>query len=224
MKIDYTVVRTDRKSLQISVERDRSIVVRAPYHVTDEQIARAVEKKRFWLYQKINHGQKYDTKAKKDFVSGTSISYLGHYYPLKVVADQAVSGITFSDKFYLSKSQQDNAPELFQAWYVEKAKERIPVLVETMAGAMGVQFNQVMVSNLKMRWASCTAKDNLNFNWRLIKAPLFVIRYIIAHELAHLLEANHTPTFWLIVKAQVPNYERAKAWLVEHGDLLEAEV
>ena len=87
-----------------------------------------------------------------------------------------------------------------------------------MAGAMGVQYNQAMVSNLKMRWASCTAKDNLNC--RLIKAPLFVIRFIIAHELAHLLEANHTPTFWLIVKAQMPNYECAKAWLVERGDLL----
>ena len=66
--------------------------------------------------------------------------------------------------------------------------------------------------------------DNVNFNWRLIKAPMFVIDYVIVHELAHLLEANHTSRFWTIIRANTPTMEKAQAWLKEHGQVLEEEV
>ncbi len=78
-----------------------------------------------------------------------------------------------------------------------------------------------MVSDLKYRWGSCTPKDNLNFNWKLIKAPMLVIDYVIVHELAHFLEHNHTSTFWNIVNTQVPYHFKAKRWLKEHGEILE---
>ncbi|HCX02238.1 MAG TPA: M48 family peptidase, partial [Syntrophaceae bacterium] len=71
---------------------------------------------------------------------------------------------------------------------------------------------------------SCTLKDNVNLNWRLIKAPMFVIDYVIVHELAHLIETNHTPRFWNIVRTQTPTMEKAKAWLKENGQLLEQEI
>jgi predicted metal-dependent hydrolase len=66
--------------------------------------------------------------------------------------------------------------------------------------------------------------DNVNFNWRLIKAPMFVIDYVIVHELAHLLESNHTPRFWSLIRAKTPTVEKAKVWLKEHGQLLEQEL
>ena len=64
----------------------------------------------------------------------------------------------------------------------------------------------------------------MNFNWRLIKAPVFVIDYVIAHELVHLIEANHTVRFWNVLRAQVPKVEQARVWLREHGQVLEEEV
>ena len=66
-----------------------------------------------------------------------------------------------------------------------------------------------------------TVNNNVNFNWRLIKAPMFVIDYAIFHELAHMIEANHTPRFWNIIRAQAPTMEKAKAWLKKNGQLLE---
>ena len=66
--------------------------------------------------------------------------------------------------------------------------------------------------------------DNVTFNWRLIKAPMFVIDYVIVHELVHLIENNHTPQFWSIIRANNPTMEKAKAWLKEHGQVLEQEV
>jgi predicted metal-dependent hydrolase len=67
-------------------------------------------------------------------------------------------------------------------------------------------------------------KDNVNFNWRLIKAPMFVIDYVIVHELAHLIEANHTPRFWNIVRARIANLDKAKTWLKENGDVMDLDV
>jgi len=84
--------------------------------------------------------------------------------------------------------------------------------------------NEAKIGDSRFRWGSCTPKDNVTINWRLIKAPVFVIDYVIAHELAHLIENNHTPRFWNIVRAQVPKMEKAKAWLREHGALLEQDL
>ena len=80
---------------------------------------------------------------------------------------------------------------------------------------------KILISDLKYRWGSCTPKDNLNFNWRLIKAPMFVIDYVIVHELTHLMESNHTAQFWNIIEAQLPDSQKAKDWLKEHGAIIE---
>lgn len=91
-------------------------------------------------------------------------------------------------------------------------------------GELGVEYAAAKIVDNRYRWGSCTVKDNVNFNWRLIKAPMFVIDYVIIHELAHLLEANHTPRFWNIVRTQTPTMDKAKAWLKEHGQILEDDI
>lgn len=93
--------------------------------------------------------------------------------------------------------------------------------VKRHARALGVDVAKVKIVDNRFRWGSCTPNDNVNINWRLIKAPMSVIDYVIVHELAHLIEANHTPRFWNIVKTQIPGMEKAKAWLLENGGLLE---
>jgi predicted metal-dependent hydrolase len=87
-----------------------------------------------------------------------------------------------------------------------------------------VEFADAKIVDNLYRWGSCTVNNNLTFNWRLIKVPMTVIDYVVVHELAHLIEANHTPRFWNIVKAQIVNMDKAKQWLKEHGQLLEQAV
>jgi len=88
---------------------------------------------------------------------------------------------------------------------------------------MGAHFNRILISDLRVRLGSCTPSGNLNFSWRIMKAPVAVIDYLIVHELAHLLETNHTPRFWNIVSVQVPQADKAREWLREHGDTLEVD-
>jgi hypothetical protein len=204
------------------VERDRSVIVRAPEGAPHEKIEEAVESKRLWLYEKLRHPQKYREMApSKELVSGTSLLYLGKEYKLDFIGDD-FDGVVFESKFLISKSSKLLAAELLGDWFVESAKRIIPPRVKTFARQLGVEYNRVLISDLKYRWGSCTPKNNLNFNWRLVKAPMNVIEYVIVHELAHLLEPNHTPRFWGIIKAQLPHYSKAKGWLKEHGELLEA--
>jgi hypothetical protein len=131
--------------------------------------------------------------------------------------------VSFQSRFEISRKNQPRAFELFKRWYLQQAKERIPPRAKYFAEALGVGFNRILISDLKVRWGSCTPKSNLNFNWRLMKASPTVIDYVIVHELAHLIESNHNPQFWNIVSIQVPRFDWAKRWLREHGDLLESD-
>ena len=88
---------------------------------------------------------------------------------------------------------------------------------------MGAAYNAIMISDMQYRWGSCTPANTLNFNWRLIKAPMHVVDYVVVHELAHILEHNHSPRFWQLVKTQIPYFETSKNWLKTHGECLEDE-
>ncbi len=223
MKLDYQIVYSKRKTVSMSVERDASVVVRAPVGMPEEKVCQAVEAKRLWLFEKTNHKQKYtSSKQRKEFVSGETILYLGRNYQLELV-DTDLPVVRFDSRFIVSRRNQPHAGRLLRRWYVQRAQERLPRRAAYFADSMGVRFNRILISDLKVRWASCTPAGNLNFNWRVMKAPAMVIDYLIVHELAHLIEPNHTPRFWNVVSIQVPNYDRAKDWLRDNGDALEAE-
>ena len=222
MQIKYDLIYSDRKTIGISVERDKNIVVRAPEKVTEEEIEEFIKRKKYWIYTKLKHPQKYQKISKKEFISGASILYLGKHYKLDVVKSQ-LDGIKFANKFIISKENQKKAPDLFKKWYIEKAEEKIIPKVEHYAKNLGVKYNTIKIKEFKYRWGSCTSKNNLNFNWRLIKAPLSVIEYVIVHELGHLIEPNHSTVFWNIIKTQVPKFSEAKEWLKNNGNFLEVD-
>lgn len=219
MTLNYTTKYSDkRKTLGLVVERDKSVVVLAPNGTSQETIEDFVERKKFWLFEKINYSPKFgDKPPETPFISGKAITYLGKNYKLDVV-DEAFEGIRFSSKFLISRNNLRQAPQILTDWYKEKAKEKITPKVERYARQIGVDYKGILISDLKYRWGSCTLKSNLNFNWRLIKAPHFVINYVVIHELAHLIELNHSDRFWNIVKVQMPNYLEAKEWLRENGE------
>lgn len=221
METDYQIVYSDRKTITITVERDCAVIVHAPMGTDPEKVSAVVDSKRLWLYGKLKHPQKYSAEgSRKEFVSGETIPYLGRDYRLEIEKG-GDEGIRFVGKFVVTGAGSENAARLFRDWYVQRAKEIIEPRVRRHARNLGVAYNKAMVSDLKYRWGSCTPKNNLNFNWRLIKAPMFVIDYVIVHELAHFLEPNHTSHFWSIVSAQVPEFGKAKTWLKDHGAILE---
>ncbi len=214
-----------RKTIGIIVERNKHIVVRAPEGYSPSKIAEIVASKKDWIESKLKDERKYpDQPQRKEFVSGESLMLLGHYHKL-YIRDESFHGIHFDGvSFEIARINQSEANSLFKKWYKEYAIQFVNPLAQTYAERLGVNFHECNISEvMKYRWASCTPKGNINFNWRIIKAPKSVIEYLIVHELAHLRVSNHSVEFWNIVSIQVPKYEEAKEWLRINGNLLEID-
>ena len=182
--------------------------------------------KRQWIYEKTRHSQKYEVLPHppgKELVTGESALYLGRNYRIELVAGDDKK-VRFNRHFLVPSSMTAQRKSAMRDWYVARARKRLLPRVARHAREIGVRFKQARIVDNRYRWGSCTVNDNVNLNWRLIKAPMFVIDYVIVHELAHLIEANHTPRFWNIVRTQAPTMEKARSWLREHGQLLEQEI
>jgi len=227
MELTYTIKRSaKRRKLTITVERDRSVVVHAPSDASDEAIRHVVESKRQWIHEKTNHRQKTRDRPHppgKELVSGESVLYLGRQYRIELV-ENGPEEVRFDQRFMIPSTDAARQRGAIRDWYVTRAREKILPRVRRYAQQIGVDYSGARIVDNRYRWGSCTVKENLNFNWRLIKAPMFVIDYVVVHELAHLIEANHTPRFWNIVRAQTPKTEKARSWLRENGQVLEEEL
>jgi predicted metal-dependent hydrolase len=86
------------------------------------------------------------------------------------------------------------------------------------AEALGVKVKRISIRDQSSRWGSCTSAGSLSFSWRLILSPPYVLDYLAAHEVAHLVEMNHSARFWKVVAKVCPSVERAKKWLDVYGN------
>jgi predicted metal-dependent hydrolase len=98
-----------------------------------------------------------------------------------------------------------------------EARADLETAARLCAGRLGVAIKRISVRDQSSRWGSCSNTGVLSFSWRLILAPPFVLDYLAAHEVAHLLELNHSPRFWRLVRRLYPDLKRGKSWLDRHG-------
>ncbi|OAA31161.1 metal-dependent hydrolase [Kosmotoga arenicorallina S304] len=219
IKIDK-IVRTKRKTIALQITDDATLVVRAPFYVSDETIKRVVLRHKKWIERKKSEIQKRDPKfSKKEFVNGEGFLYLGKSFKLAIVDGQEVP-LKLDDVFSLSKKYLPDAKQIFIKWYWQKAYEKISERVNLYAQRFGYMYNKVRITNAQKRWGSCSSKGNLNFSWRLVMAPLPVIDYVVIHELVHLEVKNHSREFWHKVKMLMPDYALHRLWLRENGYML----
>lgn len=222
MILDYKIVYSDRKTIGITVERNRCVVVRAPCRARAEMVTAVVESKRFWIWQKLRDPRKYLAKPlAKEFVAGETFLYLGQAFPLSLVEAESGSVKFIGQQIKLAKCDRRRARTLFRDWYLAVAKTHLAPRVASIAKSMGVDFRRISIRDLKYSWGSCTPGGTLVFNWRIVQAPPMVIDYLVVHELAHLLEQNHSPEFWNIVQVHAPAATKARAWLRTHGHRLD---
>jgi len=101
-----------------------------------------------------------------------------------------------------------------------EARKTLEARTAIYADRLGIKPRRITVRDTASRWGSCSAQRCLSFSWRLILAPDFVLDYVVAHEVAHLKEMNHSPRFWKLVELLGADVKRAQRWLAEHGTLL----
>lgn len=211
MDIDFQVKYGNRKTIALCINRDASILVYSPHWLALEKINEFVERKKEWIYGKLY--QRADmVNNQSPYISGKSLMYLGKNYKLDL-SDEDFEGVKFHNKFSVSRSNSSSIEDIIKDWYKDEAMKRVVERVHSYSQQMGASFNELKLSEAKYKWWSCTSKKNLIFNWKIIQLPLFVIDYIIVHELSHTFEMNHSAKFWNIVSVNYPWFEKAREWL-----------
>ncbi len=107
-----------------------------------------------------------------------------------------------------------------QNWLKKEAKLALSEAIEKFVDTLGQRPRRLMVRDTRSRWGSCSTRRTLSFSWRLIMAPPDILHYVVAHEMAHLAEMNHSPAFWIIVEKMCPDWKKSRRWLKSDGNSL----
>jgi len=105
----------------------------------------------------------------------------------------------------------------FRNWYKKIAYESMQDRLDYYCKIIGMNYNSMRIKEQKARWGSCSKKGNLNFNWKLIMSPQWIIDYVIIHEVCHLRYLDHSKEFWKMVSLYMPDYKKAQEWLKKNG-------
>ncbi len=209
-----------RTTIEIAIERDASLVLKAPPCTTSEQATQFVLRKRQWVYRKLVEKDAISgPPVTKQFVKGEGFAYLGRSYRL-TFAEKVTDVRLERGRFLMNPSQANQGAGAMRRWYIATGKRWLQKRIQPWAARMGIDTVQVSVRDLGYRWGSARpseAPQYINVHWATLQLPPSLIDYILVHELAHLHEANHTPEFWSIVNRLMPDYEIYKTVLAASG-------
>jgi predicted metal-dependent hydrolase len=221
--IAYEVIRSRRSTADIIIERDGSVVVRAPEWADDELVARTVQSKEYWICQRLAEWRDLNAKqVLREYKNGEGFLYLGRAYRLLLVNDQAEPVQLKNGRFLLRRDLIKGgkiaaAKAALQDFYIARGRERLRQRVDYFAPKVGVVPTGVEVRELGHRWASCSSTSKLAFHWKCMMAPPTIIDYIVTHELCHLHHRDHTDAFWNEVDKVMPDFLERKEWLRKNG-------
>lgn len=222
-RISYEVVRTRRSTADIIIERDGSVLVRAPEWADDEQVEDIVKSRHYWISQGLAEWRDLNaTRVLREYKNGEGFLYFGRAYRLLLVSDQDEALALRNGRFCLRRDAVDRgevaaAKEAFQQFYVSRGIARLTARVKYYAPKVGVSPRSVDVRELGNRWASCSTAGNLAFHWKCMMAPQTIIDYLVVHELCHFRHRDHTDAFWNEVDKVMPEYRERKEWLRKQG-------
>lgn len=216
-KIEYKVRRSERASRsRIDVDLNGvTVVIPEGENMDPEEF---LHEKRDWVLEKHEEMENYWARIpEREFKEGETFPYLGEEYELRLSSDDkfdVVNGqIIIPEEKVSNSSLKDTIEELYR----EEAREKIHEIIREYEGEIDVKFNRLYIRNQKTKWASCTSKNNLSFNWRLMMAPENVLEYVVVHELLHLEEPNHSKRFWRLMGEIMPDYRERRKWLKENS-------
>ena len=215
----HQIIRSNRKTLSLSINENSDLVVRAPHRVSDDEIQKFISEKSDWIDKK-QRLIKAHLKDSENQLSNDQCLYLGSLYQLKI-DNNNVEPISFNgDMFTIANVNREEISLPLKSWYKKRFIEVALPRLSYFSEKHKLKVNQVRVKEQKTLWGSCSSKNNINLNYLLIMAPMKVIDYVIVHELVHTIHKNHSAKFWQKVETIMPNYKDARYWLKENGHQL----
>lgn len=231
MLFEYTVIKKCIKSLIIKVTADGIILIETPINLTQAYIESILYENANWIKSKVKNIN--DIKCKKKchkFVDGENLLYLGKKYLISVFEDKKTyCDIRFdNDNFnilinplILSEFRNKIIQKTLEDWYRRQASVVLHERTKYYSHIIGVNPKCIKIKSQKTLWGSCSSKGNINYNYRLIFAPINIVDYVVVHELCHMVHLNHSKDFWNLVESIVPNYKGLRKWLNENSLFLQ---
>lgn len=182
-----------------------------PYYVSVAEGMRFVTSRHDWLKE-----QMAVTRSRTRLEDGARLSVFGVGYTITHVQGSREAVRAEDGRIYVG-GEKDFLARRVRDWVKAATRREIEQLATHYADALGKTVRRIRLRDTSSCWGSCTSDGYLNFSWRLAFAPREVMEYVVAHEVAHLVEMNHTPRFWQVVAHIYPGYERHKTWLRRHG-------
>ncbi len=216
--IHYTLQRARRRSIGFTID-DRGLTVAAPRWVRLAEIESAIAEKQRWIRRKLAEWREWRARqpvAVLNFADGGVLSFLGRSVALRLrpqadctrlVEDSSPPELHLS--LPLDASEQ-RVRDALQAWLKAQARRVLGERIAALAPRLQVQPRSWSISSARSQWGACTNDRHIRLNWRLVHFSLPVIDYVVAHELAHLKEMNHSPRFWQAVGELLPGFEAAR--------------
>lgn len=220
--IETKIERTKRrKTIGLEIHPGPILKVLSPEFLSDEQISKALEGRKNWIYEKAGIISKVKEKKKKEFVSGESFLLMGVNYRLKVIKN-VTSPITLKDNQLLvcvpgavtENEKEEYIRESLIEWYKQEALVKLKDVLARYEKAFGVKASKLTIKDYKSSWGRCSPEGEISVNWRIIMAPISVINYVVAHEVCHLVYPDHSESFWKMLSLQINDMESKREWLV----------
>ena len=211
--MNYQLRRMKRKTVGIYITKEGEIEVRAPRSVSEAEIDRLVQEKEAWITtHQTKMRERIQLQAMDRIRPGGTVIFLGRSYPAEPsqARDISFNGTRFCCPIC---RRQSCAPPLLT--FTQSGKSPFAKCGGALCPLVGKAPQQVRITSAKTRWGSCSAKGGLNFSWRLLCAPPEAMDYVVVHELAHLIEFNHSSRFWAIVEGILPDYKARRQSLKE---------
>ena len=200
---------------------ERGLIVSAPWRSTQRRITGIIHDAEDWVLRKLAAWSAYPF-LNQSWTDGDTIRYLGRDLRLRLTEDRTVAVATLGDADCLQVAlAEPGDAETVRAtvlkWYRRHATSNFTERIGVCARLYGLATPRLFLSGAQTRWGSCNVKREVRLNWRLIQAPQPSIDYVVAHELAHLVEMNHSRRFWNLVAAACPHHKEARAELDHMG-------
>ncbi len=216
--IGFSVVRRDRRTLEIAVEPDATVVVAAPADATAEAIDAKVRKRAAWIRRQQRYFMQFLPRTpERRYLAGETHLYLGRQHRLKIQQGEQ-EGVKVARGFITVTTRRpedrEHVEALVEGWYRERAHlkfaERLEINLRRFADPDAYRPKGLILRKIKQRWGSMSAAGRLLLNLRLIEAPTNAIDYVITHELCHLAEPNHGPGFFALLTQMMPDWPKRK--------------
>ena len=221
-RIDYDIVvseTTHRSRLRVG---PGGVEVIQPLGIDEKEASTFLRRNGNWVLAQLERVSSMRALRRPTRCQPGEILYRGESTPVRVkIADTKARGniVRWSNgEIIVRRGLETQTPVArgLENWLRRQARSAIAECLSPLTAHLGREPGRVYVMDQRTKWGNCSSRGNLSFNWRLVLAPGFVLRYLVTHEAVHLVVPDHSAKFWLTVQSLCPETERAKQWLTRH--------